>query len=38
MTQKELSIVVNRSDAMKCYNTLERLGKSSKNNAKKQDD
>jgi len=35
MTQKELSIIVNRSDAMKCYNTLERLGKSSKNNAEK---
>jgi hypothetical protein len=37
MTQKELSIVVNRSDAMKCYNTLERLGKSSKSNAKQED-
>ena len=31
MTQKELSLVVSRIDAMNCYNTLERLAKSSKN-------
>jgi len=34
MTQKELSLIVSRNDAMKCYNTLERLGKSSKNSEK----
>jgi len=38
MTQKELSLIVSRIDAMNCYNTLERLAKSSKkpkkNNAK----
>jgi len=31
MTQKELSLIVSRIDAMNCYNTLERLAKSSKN-------
>jgi aspartokinase len=36
MTQKELSLIVSRDDAMKCYNTLERLGKSSKNSDKLQ--
>jgi len=34
MTQKELSIIVKRLDAMKCYNTLERLGKTSKSQKK----
>ena len=34
MTQKELSLIVSRNDAMKCYNTLERLGKSSKDSEK----
>ena len=34
MTQKELSLVVSRIDAMNCYNTLERLAKSSKNSEK----
>lgn len=34
MTQKELSLIVSRTDAMKCYNTLERLGKSSKDSEK----
>ena len=30
MIQKELGIIVSREDAMKCFNTLERLGKNSK--------
>lgn len=34
MTQKELSLIVSRIDAMKCYNTLERLAKSSKSSEK----
>jgi len=35
MTQKELSLIVSRIDAMNCYNTLERLAKSSKKPEKK---